>query len=311
MTIKLEDVQAFVKIAEFGGFTRAADELGITQSALSRRMKKLEEAFGARLLDRTTRRVSVSVVGQEFLPEAIRLVAEFDRSLQDIRDLVQRRSGSISIASNMTLADTLLPEIVETFRRENPDVRVRISESSSPPAMESVLRRETEMALGQFGLGHPELQFEPLLEDHFVLVCHQDHPLATRERVTWQDLGPYNFIRLRSGSGTTTLLRQTFGENLGALNSNLEVGHFHSILAFVSQNLGVSAIPTLVRLKRRDLNLVTRPINEPTIGRKLGIVTYRGRSLSPACQAFRHTCRVVFRRFATELALTDLSDSPT
>ncbi|MEM7124671.1 MAG: LysR family transcriptional regulator, partial [Pseudomonadota bacterium] len=111
MHIKLDDLQAFVTIAEFGGFARASDELNITQSALSRRIKKLEDALGARLLDRTTRRVSVSTVGEEFLPEAMRIVDEFNQSLSDIRDLIQVRTGTVAISTNMTVADTLLPEI--------------------------------------------------------------------------------------------------------------------------------------------------------------------------------------------------------
>lgn len=303
MRVKLDDIQAFISIAEFGSFARAAEELNITQSALSRRIKKLEEDLGARLLDRTTHRVSVSLVGEEFLPEAMRIVDEFNQSLSDIRDLVQIRTGTVAISTNMTLADTLLPEIIAEFKNNNPRVRVRLTESSSPAALERVLQRKSELALAQFGEGHPELAFEPLFEDKFILICHGDHPLARRKDLTWKDLDRHNFIRMRTGSGTTNLLERSLGDNIRYLSGDLEVGHFNALLAFVGQNLGVSAVPTLVRLKRTDLNLVARPIGGPSVSRSLGIITYRGRSLSPAGEALRQTCRDVLKRSAATVLL--------
>lgn len=302
MDVKLDDIEAFVAVAEFGAFNRAADELGITQSALSRRLKKLEEALGARLLDRTTRKVSVSVVGQEFLPEARRMIEDFKKSLNDVRELVQIKKGAISVSSNMTIADTILPAIVKRFHVENPEVRVRVSESSSPQALERVLRREAELAIAQFGEGHPDLAFEPLIVDRFVLVCHVDHPLAAQNAVTWSDLQPHGFIRMRSGSGTTKLLRRTLGEKMRFLSGDIEVGHFSALLGFIGQNLGVSAVPTLVNLKRPDLELATRPITNPEVSRSIGIVTQRGRSLSPAGEAFCDICREKLRAFVADRA---------
>jgi len=301
MQIKLDDLQAFVAVSEFGGFARAADALNITQSALSRRIKKLEEALGARLLDRTTRRVSVSTVGQEFLPEAHRIVEEFNQSLNDIRDLIQVRTGSVSIASNMTLADTLLPEIISQFKTQSPNVRVRLSESSSPGALERVLRREAELAIAQYGEGHPDLDYEPLFEDRFVLISHRDHPLAGTRNLTWEDVAAHNFIKMRAGSGTTNLLERSLGEKIRFLSGDLEVGHFNALLGFVGQNLGVSVIPTLVQLKRLDLDLAATPISDPVISRSLGIVTYKGRSLSPAGELLRRTSREVLSRAAPDL----------
>lgn len=301
MQITLDDLQAFVFIADFGGFARAANELNITQSALSRRIKKLEEALGARLLDRTTRRVTVSTVGLEFLPEARRIIDEFEKSLSDVHDLIKVRTGSVSIATNMTVADTLFPQIISEFRAQNPNVRVRLNESSSPEALGSVLRRDVELAFAQFGEGHPSLDYEPLFEDRFVLISHRNHPLAGKNDLRWADLERHNFIRMRSGSGTTNLLERSLGERTKYLSGDIEVGHFNALLGFVGQDLGVSVVPTLVQFKRLDLDLVATPIGDPVISRSLGLVTYRGRSLSPAGEVIRNTCRNVASRLASEL----------
>ncbi len=296
MKIKLDDLEAFIAVAELGSFSRAADELNITQSALSRRLRKLEEVLGTRLLDRTSRRISLSVVGAEFLPEAARVVGEFNRSLGDIRELIDVRAGTVSIASNMTISDTVLPEIIATFRAAHPNIRVRVSESSSPSALERVSRREAELAIAQFGEGLPELEFEPLMEDRFVVVSHASHPLAGREGLKWRDLAGHNFIRMRTGSGTTNLLERALGDQARDLRGDIEVGHFNALLAMVGRNLGISAIPTLVRFKRVDLDLAATPVCDPMVSRDLGLVTHRGHSLSPAGEAMRQICRGILGR---------------
>lgn len=302
MQVKLDDIEAFVAVADLGGFKRAADDLCITQSALSRRLKKLEDALGARLLDRTTRKVSVSAVGEEFLPEARRMLGDFRKSLNDVHELVRLRRGVVSVATNMTIADTVLPRIVARFVGDNPDVRVRVTESSSPQAIDRVLRRESELAIAQVGDGHPELEFLPLIVDHFVLVCHKEHPLAQREVVEWRDVAPFNFIQMRAESGTMRLLGRALGEMRRHLHGDVEVGHFNALLGFVGQNIGVSAIPTLVNLKRPDLDLVTRPLRAPSVSRSIGIVTQRGRSLSPSGAAFLALSREMLSAFALQHA---------
>ena len=140
MQITVDDIMAFVKVAEYRSFNRAADELGITQSALSRRLKKLEDNLGSKVLDRTTRKIGLTVVGNEFLPMATRMVSDFEKSLSDIIDVIQIRAGIISMSSNMTIADTLLPEVLSRFGDAYPNIQIRITEDSSPATVERIIR---------------------------------------------------------------------------------------------------------------------------------------------------------------------------
>lgn len=285
--ITLGDITAFVLVAQLESFALAAEELLITQSALSRRIKKLEASLGGTLLDRTTRSVSVSTLGQEFLPSAIRIVDDFYRSLDDVDKIVKVKRGIVSFSCNMTISDTLLPEILERFKLAHPDIRIRVHEDSSPQALEKVLIGHSELALAQFGEGHPDLEFEPLINDRFVIICHVSHPLAKERSTTWDDVKDEHFILLRSESGTRKILQRHLGARYDHIAAEMQVGHFHSQLGLVGRGIGIAAIPSLVRLSRKDLDLATIPISEPTIARKLGIVTYRGRSLSPAAKALR------------------------
>jgi len=291
MNVSIEDLRAFVEVANQRNFGLAAEALNISLSALSRRIRKTEDAVGARLLDRTTRRVSLSTLGEEFLPEAIRIVDEFQKSMRDVRDLVKVRTGLVSISTNNTIAETILPEILHTFTAKNPGVKIRIKEGSSPRAAERVLSRESEFAIAQYGTEHPDLRFEPLVEDRFDLICHRCHPLAGRSAVSWSELGGHKLVRKRLGSGTSRLLEREVGDQFNELECAFEVEQFHLVLRLVSKNLGYSILPSVVSLYRTDEDLVRIPLIDPTIRRAIGIITPRQRTLSPGGKALYEVSR--------------------
>lgn len=300
--ITLGDISAFVFVARLESFAMAAEELHITQSALSRRIKKLETSLGATLLDRTTRSVTVSKLGIEFLPQAERIVSDFHSSLKDLNEMVKVRKGIVSFSCNMTISDTLLPEILEQFKAAFPEIRIRVHEDSSPQAIEKVLNGQSELALAQLGEEHPELNFEALIDDRFVIACHKDHPLAQKKFTTWEDVADEHFVLLRNESGTRKILQRHLGSKYDVISNDLQVGHFHSQLGLVGKGIGIAAIPSLVRLSRRDLELATIPITEPTIRRRLGIVTSKGRSLSPAAEELRKVAQSVMSSFSNQSA---------
>ncbi len=206
-------------MARLGSFALAAEELHITQPAISRRIRKLEDTLGARLLDRTTRSVGVSALGLESLPRARRIVEDFHQSLNDNNELVQTWKGIVSFSCNMTIADILLPMILGEFKIAYPDIRIRVHEDSSLQALEKVRFGQSELALAQFGEGHPELEFESLINDQFVLVCHASHALAQSSCATWQEIVAEQLIFLRSESGTRRILKKTLGMLLTPLPS--------------------------------------------------------------------------------------------
>ena len=293
MRVRIEDIEAFLVVAELRSFNRAAGKLAITQSALSRRLMKLEETLGSRLLDRTTRTTHLTVVGNEFLPMAERMLRDYEKSLSDIVDIIQIRAGSVTVSSNMTIAESLLPEMLLRFRIDHPDVRVRVLEGSSPRAMERIVRGEAEFGVGQLVRDHDELEFEPVLRDEYVLACHADHPLAARGSVRWKDLDGQTILRLGRTSATWYQMQRALDENGVNVKSDYEVAHLSALLGLVARNLGASVVPRLAVRRRPDLPLVIRPFARPTLDRMLGTARLKGRTLSPAAEALRATVRDV------------------
>src|SRR5882672_1137922 len=177
MKIDTLGVQAFIAIADRASFSRAAEQLHITQTALSRRMQNLESFLGVRLVERTTRSVALTAIGQNFLPQARRLLADLGTALVEIRETGKSLRGDVTIACVPTVGVHYLPRVIQRYSAAFPENRIRILDHASGRVVTAVLRREAEFGITLTGSYEAELVSTPLLQDRFVLVCRRDHPL--------------------------------------------------------------------------------------------------------------------------------------
>jgi DNA-binding transcriptional LysR family regulator len=288
MSINFEalDLRAFVAVVDLEGFHRAAEALNLSQPALSRRIQRLEAAVGAALLERTTRRVALTTVGREFLPLVRRMLDEFDSSLFAMRELGQQRGGQIALACVPTAAFYFLPSVIARFKEQYPNIRFRILDLSANEGLESVARGEVEFGINLLGGSDPELSFEPLLEDPFVLACRRDHPLAARPSLTWSDLEGQPLVAVSRTSGNRIMLDAALVRAGVRLSWSYEVTHLSTSLGLVEAGLGISVLPRLATPQDEHPIIVTRPIGDPDVSRTIGVVRRRGSRLAPAAERF-------------------------
>ncbi len=287
MNLDIPGLQAFVRIAELGSFHQAAEALHLSQSALSRRISKLEEGLGVRLLDRTTRKVRLTAVGRDFLPQARRLIEELAQSLDGLRDMAKRGAGQVSVACVPTAAFTVLPPVIRDYSAKHPDNRIRILDLHANEVLQAVLGGEAEFGLTLSGADAPEIDTEPLFDDPFVLACHRDHPLAKKKAVKWTELEQHRVITVGRLSGNRALLDFGLPGNLPRQRWTYEVQHsFSTGLALALAGIGVIAVPELALAGQRDARLVSRPLVEPKLTRTLAVIRRKGVTLSPAAQEF-------------------------
>ena len=288
MSINFEalDLRAFVAVVDLEGFHRAAEALNLSQPALSRRIQRLEAAVGAALLERTTRRVALTTVGRELLPLVRRMLDEFDSSLFAMREVGRQRGGQISLACVPTAAFYFLPSVIARFNEQYPNIRFRILDLSANEGLESVARGEVEFGINLLGASEPELTFEPLIEDPFVLACRRDHPLAKRRLVTWSDLEGQPLVAVSRTSGNRILLDSALVQAGVRLSWSYEVTHLSTSLGLVEAGLGISVLPKLATPGEDHPIIVTRPIRHPEVSRTIGVVRRRGGRLAPAAERF-------------------------
>jgi len=273
-------------VIELESFHRAAERLNMSQPALSRRIQKLEELVGHKLLERTTRYVHPTATGRELVPLVRRLLEEFDSSLFKLGDRSVRRGGLITIACLPTVAFYFLPHIIRQFGKTYPNIRFRILDLTATEGLKAVAQGEAEFGINIIGSSDSDLIFDRLIEDNFVLAMPKDHPLAGQELVEWAMLQDYPLITVHRSSANRTLLDAALARANIKLHWHYEAAHLSTSLGFVEAGLGVSVLPKMATPQEDHPFLVTRPLGVPHISRIIGVVRRRGFSLSPIADHF-------------------------
>jgi DNA-binding transcriptional LysR family regulator len=278
-------VQAFIAIANRGSFRKAAESLHITQTALSRRLQNLEAFLGVKLVERTTRSLSLTGIGRDFLPQGQRLLDDLTAALVEIRETGKAQRGDVSIACVPTAGVHYLPRIIREYSARHPDNRIKILDHSSFDVAHAVLRREVEFGINIEGSPHAELVSIPLLRDRFVLVCRDDHPLAERSKLSWKQLEPYPLIFAGRVSGNRSLLDLGLGADSPALKSYYEVQRSSTALGLVAAGVGVAVVPSLALQKGTYPNIRVVALTGPVVSRTMVLLSRKAAHLSPAAQA--------------------------
>lgn len=284
MNLDLAGLRAFVAVAELSSFRAAAEALHLSQPALSRRVGKLERALGVRLLERTTRRVALTLAGREFARRARSLLSDLDGALLAMGEVGAAPSGEVTLACVSSAVYYFLPAVVKRFRARYPRLRVRILDDPANEVLASVLRSEADFGVNFIGTQEPEIEFLPILEEPFVLACRDDHRLARRRRVAWRELGTQEFMAVAKSSGNRLILDVALAGLKQRPAWFYEVRHISTLLGLVEAGLGVAAVPKIAMPPKGRSRLVGVPLVEPRVSRTMGLIRRRGRSLSPGAE---------------------------
>jgi DNA-binding transcriptional LysR family regulator len=299
----LKEIDVFVKIIDLGSFKAAAEELNLTQSAMTQRLKRLEDALGVRLVDRTTRSVAPTAVGRDFLPTARRMVLQFEQSMADLQDLIQVRTGQVTIASLISAATYILPIALERFGRDHPNVNVRILDDVEQVIATHVRRGEADFGMDmQTSEPSPGLTMTPLLSDRYVVACRPEHALASRRSVSWNTLADLPLVLLGARSGTNRLLVSHLAGVSYSNKWRYEVQHLSTLIGMVEAGVGVGIVPELAMRARSAPRLVQRRLVDPDFTRTIVLVERQATELSPAAEKLKSVVVETFQRAARRKA---------
>jgi len=286
MKIDFDGIQAFVLVADLAGFGKAANQLHLTQTALTRRIQKLETYLAVRLLDRTTRSVRLTAVGREFLPQARRLVSETTSAVDRLKDLSRLGKGNVTIASVPTMAHHTLPAVIREYSRQHPGNRIRIIESNAADVGRTVLHDQAEFGITIRLERHAELLEEPVLREGFMFFCLDEHALARNKSVTWSDLSGSDLVLVSGLSGNRALLDYQLARKRLRLSGRYEVEHLSTALGLVAAGVGSAILPYSTIQEGTYPRVRRIPLVKPVISRDLVMIRRRNATLSPAAQRF-------------------------
>lgn len=286
MKIDFDGIQAFVVIAELGGFNKAAEHLHVTQTALTRRIQKLESYLGLKLLDRTTRYVELTAVGREFLPQARAIVNEMTAAVGRLKDMSKHSRGSFTLACVPSMAAYILPALIREYAVSCPRNRIRLLDATSYEVRDAVLNSQAELGIGIHGERHPDLVETHLFDDPLMFFCRENHPLSGMKSVTWSDMSGADLIIVSNLTATRVFMDYQLAKRGISLSGAYEVQHHATAISLVAAGVGCAILPAST-YKEGDRPGVRRiPLVSPVVKRKVILVKKRNSTLSPAAEAF-------------------------
>ncbi|CAI8270504.1 LysR family transcriptional regulator [Porticoccaceae bacterium] len=277
-----QNLKAFITVANSGSFSESAEQLHLTQSAISKRIAQLEHQIGKKLFDRIARQVTLTEAGTELLPRALRILQEYENALQAINDLSGEASGTLRLAISHHLGLHRLPPVLKQFAQQYPKVTLDIEFMDSEKAYEQVLHGQSEVAIITLALeSHHNIHSQKIWNDPLRFICAQDHPLATLTKPELKDLAEYPIILPGLNTYTGRIIQNLFQQEGIPLKAPMSTNYLETISTMVEIGLGWSVLPeTLVR------ELHVMPFEQVSIARELGYIHHMKRSLSNAAVAF-------------------------
>ena len=291
MNVTIKQIRCFIAIAKLQSFAEAAEQVHLSQPALSVAMKNLEQTIGGKLFTRSTRSLALTPEGETFLPIAQGLLSNWDSALNDLSDRFNLKTGKLIIAAMPSFASTELPLQLKNFRDLYPNIDIKIHDVLAEQAVTMVRNGQVELALS-FDPGHLEdLIFEPLFNDNFIAAVPQNHMLANQTTINWQQLSNQPFIALQHPSSIRHLIEKSLQAQGLSLSIEFETNQLATIGQMVAMGLGVSAMPSLCKAQLIAQGAVCKTLTSPTVSRRVGIIYRRRYPLSSTAQAFNELLR--------------------
>ncbi len=294
--MELNQLETFLAVAEERSFSRAAVRMHRTQPAISQVIRKLEESVGESLFDRAARDGSLTAAGTLLRDYAQRLLALRREASSALGELKSLERGHLQLAANEYTCMYLLPAI-DAFRRESPHVNVTVHRTLASRVPDELNLRTFELGVISFKPDPAQFRTIAVYADSLALIVGPNHPLASVERISINDLGSELFVAHNVTSPLRQRVIEAFQRYRTPLNMGIELPTIEAIKRFVAMGNGVALVPHLAVARELETgDLVRVFVDELDIRRVLRIVHRRQASLSYAGKAFLHTLKELARR---------------
>ncbi len=279
-----QSLQAFMAVADTQSFSRAAEQLHLTQPAVSKRIATLESQVGTRLFDRIGRRIALTEAGSVLLPQARRILFSVEDSRRALANLSGQVGGKLTLATSHHIGLHRLPPLLKQYTQRHPEVALDLHFLDSEQAYQGVLDGTLEMAVVTLAPHpHEQLQVVELWRDRLCFACAIDHPLnhqPSQSEFSLTDLCEYNCVMPGAKTFTGSLIAQRFSEAGLQLPVSMATNYLETLKMMCSVGLGWSLLPEkMIDSELVELNVDTAPIYRP-----LGYLVHTNRTLSNAAR---------------------------
>jgi LysR family transcriptional regulator, carnitine catabolism transcriptional activator len=277
--VNSRQLAAVAAVAEYRSFIAAAAHLRMSQPALTLSIKRLEQTLGVQLFLRTTRQVTITSVGREFVAMAQRVLDDLKLSLRSVRELTEQQRGQVIVTS---LLPVRMSSVIAEYGRQFPGIEVQLLEGFQDDVRDNVRSGLADFGIGELGDLPDTHLAESLGVQELSVVLRNDHPLARMQQIEFNVLKDVAMVSFRVGSGSRRLIDAAATTAGFMLRHVVTVSVPLTLMNLVAEGVGVGVIPGRTWPFAIASNLVSRPLVRPRLFSEIGIIRLRDRELSPA-----------------------------
>ena len=287
--LDIHQLEIFSKVAELKSFSKAAQEMCLTQPTISQHMSSLESYLGTKLFDRLGKEVALTKAGEVLYRYAKQITALRREALQAIGHFLGKKSGHLTLGASTIPGEYILPPLLGQFKKQYPEIRTTLRIGDTEEIVDELLNNKIELGIIGAKITHSRLKYTPFVEDELIVAVPKGHRWWRKTSVGVQDLTDEPFIMREAGSGTRISMEKRLHE-LGiatdSLNIIAEVGSTTAVKQAIKAHLGISLISERAVEEEINLKLLKKiPIKKVKFTRTFFIIQDKKRTASPLCKA--------------------------
>lgn len=308
-TPNFRQIRSFLALAKHLSFTRAAEELHISQPTLTVQIHQLEEMLSVALFDRNRRQVRLTTAGESLIQPLEQLLFDLEAVMSMSSDHASLKSGNVRVASLPSIAGSLLPSAVKAFKEQHPGINLHIHDAVAEDIVSLVKAEQVDFGIGMRMTPDKDTRVEEFIVDKLCVFFPVGHPLAAKKpHISLKDCTQYPFILTGRNSSVRNLLERSLTEEQLEIQVVNESNYMSTALGMARAGLGVAILPASAADNGSMTELDFAEIVSPSLPRQIGIIFKSSRSLSPAAENFLAALRLTaktYERFR-EIALASI-----
>lgn len=316
--MRLEQLQAFLAVAETSSFQQAAARCGVTQSTVSRQVQGLESDLGISLFHRTAQ-VKLTVAGDRLLPRARKIWQEWHTAAQELAELKAGKQPELCVAAIHSVCAYHLPPMLQQFCRDYPQVQLRVTALGSDRALKVLKDGLVDLAIvmnNRFLVASPEMIVQALYDEPIKVLMAADHPLICYDAVPWTELAKFPQVVFKDGYGMQRIVQEQFARRGTPLHAALELNTPDAFRGVIRQGTMLALLPESALLEAyNDPTLAIRqidsghanPVSDPPLTRQVVMVTTSDRLQIPPIRHFHDLVIAQLSQYRNRQSISDLS----
>lgn len=286
--MNLNHLSYFRVLAQLEHYTKAANELSITQPSLSHAMAALEKELGAYLFEKDGRNIKLTKYGKIYFEYVDRALNELDKGERKIKELTNVSTGSVELGYIYTLGPKFVPTLIKEFSSDekNKEIKFLLGQGTTKNLIEDLKEEKYDIVFCSHMEGETEVDFTPIANEELVLIVSNEHPLAKEEEIDLSKVSEYPFIFFSKKSGIRKLIENLFYEVNVNPNIICEVEENNAVAGLVEINYGIAVVPKISSLKYYNVKVL--PIVNPSHERFIYMATLKNKYITPSVNLFKN-----------------------